>query len=100
MLVHGCRAANLMTIRELILTTILATFRYENKFLSLNYVQNVLVLVSIKFDSRKRQQICTPVARSIIKSAKFGSITRYSIRSPPVDPSPPKYVYNTFCYFN
>ena len=53
------RAANSTRIRESILATILVTFWYENQFPSLNCVLNVLV--SIKFDSRKQQQICTPV---------------------------------------
>ena len=52
------RARNSARIRESILTMILVASRYENQFLSLNYVVNTTVTQN--FDSRKSKRNSTP----------------------------------------
>ena len=53
------RARNSARIRESILAMILVASRYENQFLSLNYVVNTTVTQN--FDSRKSKRNSTPV---------------------------------------
>ena len=56
------RAANLTRIKESIPVMIRVASTYEYQLLSLNPI--VIVMVAIKFDSRKLEQNCTPVANS------------------------------------
>ena len=55
---RGHRARNSARIRESILAMILVASRYENQFLSLNYVVNTTVTQN--FDSRKSKRKSTP----------------------------------------
>ena len=55
------RARNSARIRESILAMILVASRYENQFLSLNYVVNTTVTQN--FDSRKSKRNSTPESR-------------------------------------
>ena len=60
------RARNSARIRESILAMILVASRYENQFLSLNYVVNTTVIQN--FDSRKLKQTSTPAYLNNVSS--------------------------------